>query len=154
MQLTQAHYKRIAHCFPKARGTLRYSNLDVLNAILYITENGAKWRCLPESYGNWHTIYTRMRGWAKTGVLARVFESLQQEQILQLKIEAGSLDSTSVKVHPDGAGALKKTANNPSDVPVEDSRPRLIWLPVMSGQHYVSASRQETVPMVRKAESS
>ena len=154
MQLTQSHYNRIAHCFPKARGTLRYSNLDVLNAILYIAENGAKWRRLPESYGNWHTIYTRMRGWAKTGVLARVFEALQQKQIIQLRIEAGSLDSTSIKVHPDGTGALKKTANNPLDVPAEDSRPRFIWLPVMSGQHYASASHQETAPMARKAESS
>ena len=31
----------------------------------------------------------------------------QQEQILRLKIEVFSLDSTSVKVHPDGTGALK-----------------------------------------------
>lgn len=40
--------------------------------------------------------------------LARVFEALQQEQIIHLRIEAGTLDSTSVKVHPDGTGALKK----------------------------------------------
>ena len=150
MQVNESQYERIAHCFPKARGTLRYSNLEVLNAILYIAENGAKWRRLPESYGNWHTIYTRMRGWAKAGVLARVFEGLQQEQIIQLKIEAGSLDSTSVKVHPDGTGALKKTARNRSGVPEEDSRPRFIWLPVMSGQHYASASHLDnaaTLPL-------
>jgi len=30
------------------------------------------------------------------------------EQIVRIKIEAFSLDSTSVKVHPDGTGALKK----------------------------------------------
>lgn len=144
MELTQAQYDRISHCFPKARGTLRYSNLEVLNAILYIAENGAKWRRLPSGYGNWHTIYTRMRGWAKSGVLTRVFEALQQEQILKLKIESGSLDSTLVKVHPDGTGALKKTVHNRLDAPVEDSRPRFIWLPVMSGQHYVSAYRPET----------
>lgn len=147
MQLDQKQYERIAHCFPKARGTLRYSNLQVLNAILYIAENGAKWRRLPASYGNWHTIYTRMRGWAKAGVLARVFESLQQEQIIELKIQAGSLDSTSVKVHPDGTGALKKTGRNQLDAPEEDSRPRFIWLPVMSGQHYASASQRDNVAM-------
>ena len=152
MQLTQAQYELIADCFPKARGTLRYSNLEVLNAILYIAENGAKWRGLPPHYGNWHTIYTRMRGWAKTGVLARAFAALQQEQIIELKIQAGSLDSTSIKVHPDGTGALKKTANNPLGVPVEDSRPRFIWLPAMSGQHYVSASRRETTVMDPKVE--
>jgi len=141
MQLTREQYERVARCFPKPRGTLRYSNLEVLNAILYIAENGAKWRRLPEHYGNWHTIYTRMRGWAEAGVLARVFAALQQEQIIEMKIQAGSLDSTSVKVHPDGTGARKKTARNPSVDPGEDSRPRFIWLPAMSGQRYVSPSR-------------
>lgn len=79
MEITQADYERIAHCFPKHRGTVTYGNLQVLNAILYIAENGAKWRRLPEIYGHWHTVYTRMRGWARSGVLARVFETLQQE---------------------------------------------------------------------------
>ena len=49
-----------------------------------------------------------MNRWAKNGVLDRVFEKLQLEQIVRVKIEAFSLDSTSVKVHPDGTGALKK----------------------------------------------
>ncbi len=132
MKLTQEQYERIAHCFPKHRGSLTYSNLEVLNAILYIAENGAKWRRLPETFGNWHTIYSRMRGWARAGVLARAFEALQQEQIIRLRIESASLDSTSVKVHPDAAGALKKTARKPSDDPGEDSQPRFIWLPVMN----------------------
>jgi hypothetical protein len=33
---------------------------------------------------------------------------LQHAQIVRIKIEAVSLDSTIVKVHPDGTGALKK----------------------------------------------
>jgi transposase len=150
MEITQEQYERIAHCFPKPRGILRYDHLKVLNAILFIAENGAKWRRLPERYGHWHTVYTRMRDWAKKGVLARVFEALQQEQIIAIKIEAASLDSTSVKVHPDGTGALKKTARNPLDDPAEDSRPRFIWLPQMSGQHYVSVFRQDKPAMARK----
>ncbi len=79
-----------------------------MNVMLYIAENGAKWRKLPEKYGNWHTIYTRLRRWTRSGVLARVFEVLQQEQLIRLKVEVCSLYSTSVKVHPGGAGALKK----------------------------------------------
>ena len=108
MQLTPEHYERIAHLFPKHRGSLTYSNLEVLNAILYIAENGAKWRRLPKEHGHWHTIYARMRGWTKQGVLSRVFEAMQAWQIIAFKIEVCSLDSTSVKVHPDGTGALKK----------------------------------------------
>jgi hypothetical protein len=37
-----------------------------------------------------------------------VFEKLQLEQIVRIRIEAFALESTSVKVHPDGTGALKK----------------------------------------------
>lgn len=49
-----------------------------------------------------------MMRWSKAGVLDRVFERLQHEQLIQINIEAVSLESTSVKVHPDGMGALKK----------------------------------------------
>lgn len=154
MEITREQYERIAHCFPKPRGILRYDHLKVLNAILFIAENGAKWRRLPDRFGHWHTIYTRMRDWAKKGVLARVFEALQQEQIITIKVEAASLDSTSIKVHPDGTGALKKTARRPLGDPGEDSRPRFIWLPQMSGQHYVSVSRRGNPATARKDASS
>jgi transposase len=70
------------------------SNLNVLNAILYVAEHGCKWRGLPKRFGNWHTIYTRMNRWSKRGVLDRVFEQLQQSQVVRIRIEAVSLDST------------------------------------------------------------
>jgi len=154
VRLSQEHYDRIAHCFPKHRGSLTYSNLEVLNAILYIAENGAKWRRLPKDYGHWHTIYARMRGWAKQGVLARAFEAMQALQIIQIKVEVCSVDSTSVKVHPDGTGALKKTGRRPLDAPAEDSQPRFIWWPQMSGRPSAFRSPQGRPPMVRKAENS
>ena len=110
------------------------TNLQVLNAILYVAEHGCKWRGLPKRFGNWHTIYTRMNRWAKGGVLDRVFAALQQEQIVRIKIEAMSLDSTIVKVHPDGTGALKKTVRRPSENPEAGGPPKFIWLPQMLGQ--------------------
>ena len=61
----------------------------------------------PSRFGNWHTIYMRMNRWAKNGVLDRVFERLQQEQIIRVNIEVVGIDSTIVKVHPDGCGAQK-----------------------------------------------
>ena len=90
------------------RGNVSLSNLQLLNAVLYVLEHGCKWRGLPKRFGNWHTIYTRMNRWSKSGVLDHVFERLQLEQIVRIRIEAFSLDSTSIKVHPDGTGALKK----------------------------------------------
>ncbi len=43
-----------------------------------------------------------MNRWSKNGVLDRVFEQLQRERIVRMKLEVMSLDSTIVKVHPDG----------------------------------------------------
>ena len=134
MEITEAHYQRIAHCLPVQRGNVRLSNRQVLNAILYVAEHGCKWRGLPAQFGKWHTVYTRMNRWAKSGVLDRVFAYLQREQIVRITLEAVSLDSTSVKVHPDGTGAVKKTARRPSVNPGAAGPPNFIWLPRMPGQ--------------------
>ena len=131
MEITEAQYLRIEPSLPRQRGNVSLSNLQVLNALLYVAEQGCKWRGLPKRFGNWHTIYTRMNRWSKAGVLDRVFEQLQREQIVRIKIEAVKLDSTTVKVHPDGTGALKKTALRPSENPAADGPPRFIWLPRM-----------------------
>ena len=61
----------------------------------------------------------------------RVFQRLQESQIVGIKIEAVSLDSTIVKVHPDGTGALKKTVHSPLENLEEAGQPRFIWLPRM-----------------------
>jgi len=133
MEITKEQYQKIEGCLPRQRGNVSLSKLEVLNAILYVAEQGCKWRGLPKHLGNWHTIYTRMNRWSKAGVLDRVFERLQQEQILRLRFEVVSMDSTTVKVHPDGIGALKKTDRRPSDAPVAGAPPRFIWLPRMLG---------------------
>ena len=131
MAITDAQYRQIAPCLPTPRGNVPLDNLHVLNAILYVAEQGGKWRGLPKRFGNWHTIYTRMNRWAKSGVLDRVFAQLQHTQILRVKLEAVALDRTIVKVHPDGTGALKKSARKPLVGPAADGRPRFIWLPRM-----------------------
>ena len=131
MEITWEQYEKIKDSLPIQRGNVKLQNLEVLNAILFVAEQGCKWRGLPPRFGKWHSVYTRMNRWAKNGVLDRVFEKLQTEQIVRIKIEAFSLDSTSVKVHPDGTGALKKTAHKPLASLAVDGTPRFIWLPRM-----------------------
>ena len=131
MEITQEQYELIADCFPVQRGNVKLSNLEVLNAILYVAEHGCKWRGLPQRFGNWHTIYVRMNRWAKNGVLDRVFRRLQQKQLIRINVEVVGLDSTVVKVHPDGTGALKKGVRSQSANPEGDGPPRFIWLPQM-----------------------
>ena len=96
MEITEEQYAHIKDSLPVQRGNVSLTNLQVLNAILYVAEQGCKWRGLPKRFGRSHTIYMRMNRWAKNGVLDRVFEQLQLEQIVRIKIEAFSLDSTSV----------------------------------------------------------
>lgn len=100
------------HCrfFPRQRGNVSLDNLNLLNAILSVAENACTWQRLPKEFGNWHSIYTRMSRWSKNGTLAKIFERLQRERLISVNINVISLDSTSIKVHPDGMGALKKAA--------------------------------------------
>ena len=129
MQLTREQFEQIAGLLPRQRGNVRLDNFEVVNAILYVAANGCKWRGLPSHYGPWHTIYTRMSRWAKAGVLDSLFERLQRQRLMRVRIEALSLDSTIVKVHPDGTGAPKKTVPSPLGVAEAAGAPSFIWLP-------------------------
>jgi transposase len=131
MELTEGQVARIQEHLPRQRGNVNIANLNLLNALLYVAEHGCKWRGLPKRFGNWHSIYTRMNRWSKSGVLQRVFEEMQRQQLIRIKIEAVSLDSTIVKVHPDGTGALKKVGRKPSGKAAEAGAPKFIWWPRM-----------------------
>ena len=131
MQLTLEQFEQIKDWLPRQRGNVRLDNLQVLNALLHVAANGCKWRALPQAYGNWHTVYTRMMRWSRAGVLDRVFEQLQRQRLLHVRIEAVCLDSTIMRAHPDAAGARKKTAPRPSGAAEAAGAPNCIWLPRM-----------------------
>lgn len=134
MEITSAQFKLIEKLLPLQRGNVKLSNKQVLNAILYVAEQGCKWRALPPKYGNWHSVYTRVNRWAKNGVLERIFAALQQSDLIDLRIEHVSLDSTIVKVHPDGTGALKKTVFNLSVDHAAVGPPKFTWWRLMREQ--------------------
>ncbi len=75
MELTEAQYERIKSSLPIQLGNASLSNLQVLNAVLYVAEQGCKWRGLPKRFGRRHTVYMRMSRWSKTGVLDRLREA-------------------------------------------------------------------------------
>jgi transposase len=107
MELTEKQYKRIEGLLPIQRGNVKISNLTLLNALIYRCENGCKWRSLPKTFGDWHTIYVRFDRWSEKGVMERVYNALAKEGIIDMSVRA--LDSTAIKVHPDAHGAPKKT---------------------------------------------
>lgn len=79
------------------------NNRLFINAIMYVAKCGIPWRDLPERFGNWNTVYVRFRRWAKAGVWQRILKELTDKEF-----KAVLIDSTIVRVHRHGAGALKK----------------------------------------------
>ena len=131
MELRVDHYERIIKYLPTQRGNVKCDNIVVLNALLYVLENGCKWRSLPDRFGKWSTVYKRLNRWCQSGVLKRVVEGLQKESICCIKVEFVALDSTCCKVHPNGCGALKKMESNRLERHKEDGTPNFIWYPQM-----------------------
>ncbi len=40
MELTKSQFQRIADCLPRQRGNVKTTNLQLLNALLFVVENG------------------------------------------------------------------------------------------------------------------
>ena len=152
MKISQEQYKRIEKYFPVQRGNVKIDNYDFINAILYIAENGCKWRALPREYGNWNSIYKRFNRWVTNGVIQRIFTALQQEKIISIKVEVLALDSTSCKVHPDGHGALKNMEHKQSESQKEAGIPSFTWYPQMTRQSLKCTYQEETSTMRPKDE--
>lgn len=131
MEITKEQYDKLRPYLPVQRGNVKIDNLTLINAMLYIAENGCKWRGLPREYGKWYSVYKRVNRWAKSSVLERIFLGLQKEQIASINVEILALDSTCFKVHPDGAGALKKMKNKVLGKQREDGTPSFMWFPQM-----------------------
>jgi hypothetical protein len=75
-----------------------------------------------------------MMRWSRAGVLDRIFEQLQRKRLMRVRIESICLDSSILKVHPDGTGARKKTVLNPLDAAAAAGVPNCIWLPRMTAR--------------------
>lgn len=120
-EIKYEQYALIRPYLPVQRGNVRISNLTVINAILFVAENGCKWRDLPPRFGKWHTVYMRMRRWTDAGVLDRLFDALQEHHMIRVSSIAWASTAHPSKCIPplidciaincravDGTGARKK----------------------------------------------
>ena len=130
--IAQSQYDMLHSYLPAQRGNVSISNLTLINAVLFIVENGCKWRSLSPEFGNRNIVYVRILRWVEHEVLGRLFEALQAYNIMGMSVDCVSLDSASIKIHLDGTGALKKTVRNASANQEADGQPKLIWCPRMT----------------------
>lgn len=109
MKITKKQFAKIEHLMPIARKPTKISNYQFLCALLYMIENGCKWRALPKKYGKWHSIYMKFNRWSKNGTIQRIFDEMQKANMIDIRSDVLCIDSTSIKVHPDAAGARKSS---------------------------------------------
>jgi len=54
--LTEPQWKMIKEFFP-AGNKSKYEKRELVNAVMYLVDNGFKWRNLPKDFLNWKTVY-------------------------------------------------------------------------------------------------
>ena len=81
----------------------RTDNRKFLNALLWMARSGARWRDLPERFGDYASVKRRYYRWIEMGVLDRMLKALAREADLEWLM----LDSTIVRAHQHAAGARK-----------------------------------------------
>lgn len=84
-----------------------------LNGTVWKFGTGVAWRGVPERYGPWTTLHTRLRRWAKDGTFERMLQAAQAQADAAADIDwLVSADSTIVRAHHHAAGARKGGAGH------------------------------------------
>lgn len=139
--LTESQWQNLQPLLPPERTDKRGRPYQIdhrtsLNGMLFILRTGAPWRDLPPRYGPWQSAYDRMTRWKRLGLWEKILKGLQGEAQAgrlpggAVDFEGRAIDSTTVKAHPDAAGArhapAKKGAVDPARpvAPLRKSRTR------------------------------
>lgn len=73
----------------------------ILDAILYVVDNGIKWRALPTDFPPWSTVYNYFAGWEAAGITQQLLDTLRDRARLsagrRAEPTAAIIDSQSVK---------------------------------------------------------
>ena len=104
--LTDQQFARIAPLLPGKpgdRGRTARDNRLFLEAVLFVANNGGRWRDLPERFGKWNSVFVRFNRWSKKGVWQRLFEAVQDPDLEWLMV-----DSTILRAHQDASRGRKR----------------------------------------------
>ncbi|NGN62734.1 IS5 family transposase [Streptomyces sp. A7024] len=114
MPLTDGQWVRLEPLLPDrapTRGGRWRDHRQVIDAIAWKFQTGSPWPQLPERYGSWKGVYTRLRNWAIDGTWQRIFTALLAQADAEADLEwVVAVDSTVVRAHQHAAGARKEGA--------------------------------------------
>lgn len=77
-ELTDARWQRVAGILPPraSMGHPVHDHRRLLAGMLWVIQRGATWREVPESFGPWHTVYTRYQEWRHAGIWPDILAAL------------------------------------------------------------------------------
>ena len=58
----------------------KYSKRELLNAVLYVVDNGCKWRALPHEFPACQTVYSFFRRAKETGLWDKILQHLVESR--------------------------------------------------------------------------
>jgi transposase len=106
-RLSDERWSRMAPLMPggcKGKRGPRTNNRLFMDAILWMARSGARWRDLPDRFGDYRVVKRRYYDWIERGVLAEIFAALSADADL----EWVCLDATVIRAHQHAAGARKE----------------------------------------------
>ena len=94
------------------RGRPQHSPKKAFFGILFVLENGIKWRCLPRCYGAKSTVHGKYMKWINTGLIQKAFEAMRNLYLANSKAFSNWLatDTSSCK-----APYANFSGKNPTD---------------------------------------
>ena len=101
--LKDHQWERMAPHLPGKKGDPGRSGEDnrlFVEAVLWLARVGSPWRDLPESFGNWNSVFIRFSRWSRDGVWDRLFTTMADDP----DFEYIMIDSTIVRAHQHAAG--------------------------------------------------
>jgi transposase len=130
-EVSDAAWARLQPLLPprRAGGKRRKDDRPVIDGILWKLATGAPWRDLPERYGPWPSVYTRVRRWTRAGVWDRIFAAVQRQADAAGHVDwaVHFVDGTVIRAHQHAAGAKGGTRRRKRWAAVgAASRPRSI----------------------------
>ena len=114
--------------YKPARGPEPRQIREMLDGILFVLCTGIPWRCLPDGFPPWRSVYARFRAYQKLGIFEQILAVLQKTASTrrQIHLTLICVDGSYIRAHRHAAGAVKKTTTKDKRLVahVEDSPPK------------------------------